>query len=435
MNKARHAIDIFTHAVAAVNPSTLIHNHLRWQYPYLIISGERIEHSSTKRLFVIGAGKAAALMAQTVEELLEDSISGGIVVTKHGHGLPLKRIKLYEAGHPIPDGGSVSATEEIVKLANQLTPDDTVLFLLSGGASSLLADYPEGSNLAEVQEVFGLLLKSGATIHEMNTVRKHISNVKGGQLTRQIYPARVYSLILSDVVGDDLEVIGSGPTVPDKTTFKDALEVLQKYDIINKAPAAVVQCIFEGCQGRKADTPKKGDPVFAYAYDEIIGSNRMALEAASKKAMELGYHPRIVTHTLQGEASKLGQLIAAEAIGYEGDLPACLLYGGESTVTIKGEGLGGRNMELALSAGTQIADHPNITILAAGTDGTDGPTDAAGAIVNATIMARAAATQVNPVHFLENNDSYTFFSKVDALLKTGPTQTNVMDLVVVLIQK
>ena len=435
MEKVQNALDIFTQAVGAVNPSMLIRRHLHWQSPYLTINGDRIELTPTKRLFIIGAGKAAALMTQTVEDILDDQITGGIVVTKHGHGLPMKKIKLYEAGHPIPDEGSVRATEEILKLADELTPDDTVIFLLSGGASSLLADYPKGSNLAEVQEVFGLLLSSGATIHEMNTVRKHISGVKGGQLARHIYPARLYSLILSDVVGDDLDVIGSGPTTPDKTTFEDALAVLLKFAIINKTPPAVVRCIFEGCKGNIADTPKEGDPSFSYTHNIIIGSNRIALDAASGKARELGYHPRIVTHVLQGESRTLGHVIAAEAIDYKGTLPACLLYGGESTVTIKGQGLGGRNMELALAAGTHILHHPNITILAAGTDGTDGPTDAAGAVVNAAIMKEALASQYNPAHFLENNDSYNFFSKVNALIMTGPTQTNVMDLIVVLIHE
>jgi hydroxypyruvate reductase len=435
MDNVQNAIDVFAHAVAAVNPSTLIHNHLRWQYPYLDICGERIEFSSRNRLFIIGAGKAAAQMAETVEEILHDQIAGGIVITKHGHGLPLKKIKLYEAGHPIPDERSVLATEEIRRLADELTADDIVLFLLSGGASSLLADYPTDSNLEEVQEVFGLLLKSGATIHEMNTVRKHMSNVKGGQLARHIYPARLYSLILSDVIGDDLDVIGSGPTVPDKTTFADALAVLLKHDMMKKTPPSLARCIVEGCEGKITETPKEGDPVFAFTHNKIIGSNRMALEAASEKAMELGYQPQIITHTLQGESSTLGHLIAVEAIHYKGSLPACLLYGGESTVTIKGEGLGGRNMELALAAGTQIIDYPNITILAAGTDGTDGPTDAAGAVVNAAIMKQAALIKFNPTHFLERNDSYHFFSTIDGLIKTGPTQTNVMDLIVVLIHE
>lgn len=434
MENVQNAIAIFKHAVASVNPATLIRKHLSWQSPCLTINAERIELSPSQQVFIIGAGKASACMALTAEELLGDQITGGIVVTKYDHGLPLKKIKLYEAGHPVPDEGSIRATEEIIELADRLTADDIVIFLLSGGASSLLADYPKGSSLAEIQAVFGLLLKSGATIHEMNTVRKHISNVKGGQLARHIYPARLYSLILSDVVGDDLDVIGSGPTVPDETMFADAMNVLLKYAIVDQIPPAVSHHLLEGCAGRIADTPKATDPVFANTQNKIIGNNRMALEAASKKAIEFGYQPRIITHSLQGESSTLGRIIAADAIAYRGRLPACFLYGGESTVTIKGNGRGGRNMELALAAGTQIVNHPNITILAAGTDGSDGPTDAAGAVVNAAIMRKALTSQYNPIHFLENNDSYSFFSAVNALLKTGPTQTNVMDLTIVLIE-
>jgi glycerate 2-kinase len=435
MDSLQNAVDIFAHAVAAVNPSTLLHHHLHWHFPYLTISGSRIDLTKSKRVFVIGAGKAAALMAQTVEEIFGDTITGGVVVTKYDHGLPLKKIRLYEAGHPIPDGNSVKATEEILKLAGQLTPDDIVLFLMSGGASSLLADYPKGSNLEEIQEVFGLLLKSGATIHEVNTVRKHLSNVKGGQLARHIYPARLYSLILSDVIGDDLDVIGSGPTVPDSTTFKDAKAILRKYDMINKTPPVLLRRISDGCQGKITDTPKEGDLRFVTTNNKIIGSNRIALEAAAIKAKELGYQPQVITDRLQGEASVLGTTIASDAVHYKGTRPACLLYGGESTVTIKGDGLGGRNMELTLAAGIAINDVPGITILAAGTDGTDGPTDAAGAFVDADMMKKAMASRLDPLRYLKNNDSYHFFLPLHALVKTGPTQTNVMDLVIVLIHE
>jgi glycerate 2-kinase len=433
MDSRQNAIDIFMHAVEAVKPSTLIRNHVCWQSRKLDIGDNVVELKSSSRLFVIGAGKASALMAQTMEEILGDIITRGIVVTKHEHGLALNKVRLIEAGHPIPDENSVRATEEIVKLVSDLTPDDLVIFLLSGGASSLLADYPEGSNLLEVQQTFDLLLKSGADIHEMNTVRKHISNVKGGQLAKHIYPARLYALILSDVIGDDLDVIGSGPTVDDKSTFKDAWNVLAKYGIINKIPAAIKQYMEEGCEGRIQDTPKKGDQSFINAHNIIIGSNSIALQAAASKASELGYHSIIITSILKGEASVLGQMLSKNAIEYQGLVPACLLYGGESTVTIKGNGLGGRNMELALAAGIDIVSHPNITVLSAGTDGTDGPTDAAGAVVNSTIMKKAMNGGDDPRQFLQRNDSYHFFSHANALIKTGATQTNVMDVMFALV--
>jgi glycerate 2-kinase len=433
MDSIQNAIDIFMHAVEAVKPSTLVRDDVRWKSSNLIINSNVVKLKPSSRLLVIGAGKASALMAQTLEEILGGAITDGIVVTKYEHGLALNKMKLIEAGHPIPDENSVRATEEIVKLVSGLTPDDIVIFLLSGGASSLLADYPKGSNLTEVQQVFDLLLKSGANIHEMNTVRKHISNVKGGQLAKLIYPAQLYSFVLSDVIGDDLDVIGSGPTVADKSTFKDAYNVLTKYNIIDQIPAAISQHIKEGFEVRIPDTPKEGDECFVNTRNIIIGSNKIALEGASNKASELGYHPIIITNALKGEASVLGQMLAMKAIEYKGAVPACLLHGGESTVTIKGTGLGGRNMELALAAGIKMSSHPNITILSAGTDGTDGPTDAAGAVVDSAIMKKAIDKGYDPVQYLQNNDSYNFFFHADALIKTGATQTNVMDIMLTLI--
>lgn len=432
MDSIQNAIDIFTHAVAAVKPSTLIQKHLSRQADHLMICGNRIPLHA--RVFIIGAGKAAALMAQTTEEIVGDVITDGLVVTKYEHGLPLCKIKLLEAGHPVPDENSLRATKEVMKLVLDLTPQDIVIFLLSGGASSLLADCPEGAHLTEVQEVFDLLLKSGADIHEMNKVRKHISNIKGGQLAKAIYPARLYALILSDVIGDDLDIIGSGPTAPDSSTFADALAVLNKYQITEKLPATVYQYLLDGYEGKIAETPKEGDVCFVNTHNSIIGSNRIALLAAAAKARTLGYDTHIITNTLKGEASIVGQSLAEEAMSWRGKRPTCLLYGGESTVTMKGKGKGGRNMELALAAGSRCYSQPNITILAAGTDGTDGPTDAAGAVVNATIMERAVKLHGSPTPYLENNDSYTYFLETDALVKTGPTQTNVMDIVIILIQ-
>jgi len=433
MNCTNDAVEIFKHAIAAVNPSTLIRNHIQWQNPNLIIGPRTYSINASNKVFIIGAGKASSIMAQTLEAILGDTITDGIVVTKYEHGLSLQIIKQIEAGHPIPDVNSVRSTEEIVKLVSGLSPDDVVIFLLSGGASSLLADYPQGSNLTEVQQVFDLLVKSGADIHEMNTVRKHISNVKGGQLAKHIYPARLCSLILSDVIGDDLDVIGSGPTVPDNTTFKEAWKVLAKYNITNKIPVSIADYILNGIAGKVPETIKEGDECFINTQNIIIGSNKVALEAASSKANELGYHSCIKTSTLKGEARALGKWIVEQAIEYKGLLPACLLYGGESTVTVKGNGLGGRNMELALAAGIELIQHNNITMLSAGTDGTDGPTDAAGAIANAAIIKAAINNNYDPQKHLDNNDSYNFFSNANALIKTGATQTNVMDVILVLI--
>lgn len=433
MNSFKNALTIFNHAVAAVNPSVLIHNHVHLNKQDLTISGNVIRLTANKKIFIIGAGKASAVMAHTLHDILGETITAGIVVTKYGHGLPLKSIKQMEAAHPVPDEQSVHATEQIVKLVTPLTADDIVIFLLSGGASSLLADFPPGSNLEEVQALYDLLLKSGATIHEMNTVRKHTSQVKGGQLAKKTFPAELYSLILSDVTGDDMDVIGSGPTVANKSTFADSLAVLTKYDLADKIPAPLYEHIIKGCEGKISDTPKQGDAIFANTHNLIIGSNLIALQAAANKASALGYQPHIITHTLKGEARATGKMLAEKAIAYNGSVPACLLYGGESTVNVKGKGLGGRNMELALAAGIAITSAPNITILSAGTDGTDGPTDATGAIVNAGIMKTALSKQLDATSYLNNNDSYNFFSQTNGLIKTGPTQTNVMDIMLALV--
>ena len=372
-------------------------------------------------------------MAQTVEEILGDAISGGVVVTKYQHALSLLKIKIIEAGHPIPDMNSLSATREMIQLVSDLTGNDIVLFVLSGGASSLFADCPGNLRLAEIQALYELLLKSGADIFEMNTVRKHLSKLKGGQLAKLVYPARLYSFILSDVIGDEMDVIGSGPTVPDKSTFEDAWNVLTKYNVINKVTHPILQYLKDGIEGKIPETPKDGDRCFDFTSNIIIGNNWIALKAAAAKAKELGYHDLIVTDRLQGEASLLGKTLSKKAIDYKGPRPACLLYGGESTVTVNGKGLGGRNMELALSAAIEIRSHTNITVLAAGTDGTDGPTDAAGAVADCTLINQALNNDYDPTEYLKNNDSYNFFSPFDALIKTGPTQTNVMDIVLTLI--
>ncbi|MGZ3951083.1 MAG: glycerate kinase type-2 family protein [Flavisolibacter sp.] len=433
MGTLQNAIAIFSAGVEAVNPSALVRNCLTWQRPYLTVDFTTIEVKPESKIFVTGAGKASALMAQTVEDILGDVITGGIVVTKYEHGADLQRITQIEAGHPLPDLNSITATKEILKLVSNLSTEDVVFFLLSGGASSLMADYPEGTHLQEVQKFYEVLLGSGADIHEMNTVRKHLSGVKGGQLAMHIYPAKLFSLILSDVPGDQLDIIGSGPTVPDQSSFEDAWNILTKYKVANTIAPSIVRHFKEGLEGKLPDTPKEGDPHFENCHNIIIGNNSIALKAAAEKARELGYSASIVTSRIQGEASVIGKRLAEEAIAFTGPRPACLLYGGESTVTIRGTGLGGRNTELALAAGIEILSHPNITILSAGTDGTDGPTDAAGAVVDSALVKKAIENKYDPMVYLKDNDSYHFFAPFQGLIETGATQTNVMDIIVLLI--
>ncbi|KAA2241433.1 DUF4147 domain-containing protein [Chitinophaga agrisoli] len=433
MSSPEIAIAIFREAVAAVQPQYLIPNQVQVQPNGLLIAGRHFPLQPDSRIFVAGAGKAAAAMAQAVEAIGIPHPLRGMVITKYEHALPLQQIKLAEAGHPVPDDNGVRATREMMDLLADVRPQDLVLFLLSGGASALMADMPPGASLADVQAVFDLLLKSGATIHEMNTVRKHISAIKGGQLALTVYPATLCTLILSDVVGDDLDVIGSGPTVPDRSSFADTQAILEKYQLQTRIPAVIRQHIQAGLEGKIAETPKPGHTGFSTTYNCLAGTNRIALEAAAKAAEAQGYQTTLLSSSVTGNAHTLAQALAQQAIRWAGPRPACLLMGGESTVVVTGNGLGGRNQQLALAAGIPLQSHPHITILSAGTDGTDGPTDAAGAVVNAAIMQHAADLALNPTDYLENNDAYHFFEKAGGLIKTGPTQTNVMDVMLALI--
>lgn len=403
-------------------------------------SGLIPEHA---HIVVAGAGKAAAAMALEAERIRGEKILGGLVITNRQPPLPLQKVRQIQAAHPVPDDDSLRATSMLLELvagtkfsaglpaeSGTSSGETVILFLLSGGASSLMADVPPGSSLAEIRQLFDALLKSGADIREMNTVRKHLSQVKGGQLLRHAYPVRVFTIILSDVTGNDPAVIGSGPTVPDPSTFAEAWSILEKYGLTASLPGGLRQHLEQGLAGAIPETLKPGDPACAHSCYTLAASNTLALEAARDHAAALGYHTRILTDSATGDARELGASLAQQAMDYRGPYPACLLAGGESTVIVKGSGLGGRNQELALAAGISLKDMPHITFLSAGTDGIDGPTDSAGAVINAGIMASAP----DPLPYLERNDAYHFFEKTGTHLKTGPTNTNVMDLMVMLIQ-
>jgi hydroxypyruvate reductase len=367
------------------------------------------------RIFVVGAGKASASMALGIEEALGSRISGGLLNVKYGHTAPLRYIELNECGHPLPDESGVAGARRIAAIAQSAQAGDLVICLISGGASALLP-YPAGDlTLAEKQEVTRSLLACGANIHEINAVRKHLSGIKGGQLAQMAHPAKVVSLILSDVIGDNLDVIGSGPTAPDSSTVADALAVLAKYGIETPAVRAL------------HETPKT-----SLAENIVVGSNRQALAAASGKARELGYTTLLLASTIEGETRDVARMHAAIAreirtSGNPVPPPACIVSGGETTVTLRGAGKGGRNQEFALAAAIDIAGLPNTLILSAGTDGTDGPTDAAGALADGSSADNSAQS------YLDNNDSYTYFGARDGLILTGPTGTNVMDIHVILV--
>lgn len=429
------AESIFHAAIAAVQPSQLIPQYLQLEGKLLRIGGQAFPISTQTHLYVIGAGKASAAMAQAVEKLLLPVITDGSIAVKYEYGLPLQKIQCIEAGHPLPDENGVQAARKICLLADKATADDLVICLLSGGASALLADYPPSSSLAELQTVAELLLSCGATIQEINILRKHLSYLKGGQLARHVYPAALVSLILSDVVGDPLDSIASGPTVPDSSSFADAWAIVEQYELKDRFPPRLMHILAAGKEGHLPDTPKKDDLVFRRTYNVLIGNNQLALNAAAAKASTLGYAVQVISNTITGEARTVAEQLIKEALTYKAATPVCLLYGGETTVSLKGRGKGGRNQELALAASIALQNtHRSITLLSAGTDGTDGPTDAAGAVIDQTTYSKAVQEGMQPEQFLNNNDAYHFFEKQGGLIKTGPTHTNVMDVIVLLIE-
>ena len=427
---------IFLDAVAAVHPAQLMQNNITVSpdRQSIVIAGATYPVSPGSRIWILGAGKASSAMAREAEQILTPSFPiQGFIVTKTGHTVPLKYLEQMEAGHPVPDQNSVAATVKMQAIAKQVGARDIVLLLLSGGASALLTDVPPGSSLEEVQQLFEVLLKSGADIREMNIVRKHLSAVKGGQLARLLAPATVCTLALSDVVGDDLSIIGSGPTVADPSTFAESLEIIRRYRLGDKIPAALLQWLQNGAAGKIPETPKPGSQELAHVHNYLAGTNSIALAAAEASAIRLGYHPVLLSNTVTGNVEDVAAWLIETAKAYKGPLPACLLAGGETTVVVTGNGTGGRNQQLALKAGILAGNNPNIIVLSGGTDGSDGPTNAAGAIVDASTFSRAQEAGINAVDYLRNHDAWTFFSKAGGLLVTGPTTTNVMDLMIVLL--
>ncbi len=393
-----------------------------------------------QRLLIIGFGKAACPMAKAVEDGLVGLNDKGLVITKYGHCERYRPgiVRIIEAGHPVPDENGMKGTDDIIRLLRDADEHTLVVCLISGGGSALLVSPADGITIDEKKRITGLLLRSGAGIHDLNAVRKHISRVKGGRLARLAYPAKVISLILSDVIGDSLDVIASGPTSPDSTTFADALSVLKQYGLTDEAQESILRTLREGERGIIPETPKEGDRIFENVENLIIGSNKKALTAAKEKAEDLGLSTNIISDTIRGEADEIGKWLAEKAISEKIDggaqrNPLCLISGGETTVTVRGNGLGGRNMELALAFAMEIDGIEGITLLSAGTDGSDGPTDAAGAIVDGGTLKNAREAGLDPSEFLRDNDSYNFFRRAGGLFVTGPTGTNVMDIQIVVI--
>jgi hydroxypyruvate reductase len=428
---------IFHAALQAVDPGEAIRTHVRRDGDRLWVSGREYDLGRYTALSLVGMGKAGAAMAAALEALLGERVRGGHVIVKYGHGAPLRRVTLHEATHPIPDEAGVRATRALIDFVSGRGPDELIICLISGGGSALSPAPSDGITLAEKQEVTRLLLGCGASIHEINALRKHISQLKGGQLARLACPATLITLVLSDVVGDSLDVIASGPTVPDTSTFADCLEILHRYDLREQVPAAIRRRLEAGVAGSIPETPKPTDPAFERTQTVIVGRNLQALEAASRCATALGYRALILSSAIEGETREVAKVhagIAKEVVasGHPIPAPACILSGGETTVTLRGQGTGGRNQEFVLAMALEIRDLPGIAVLSGGTDGTDGPTDATGAVADGTTCARAEQLGMQPRTALLNNDAYPFFDRLGDLLRTGPTQTNVMDVRIML---
>jgi hydroxypyruvate reductase len=434
----RDALAIFNAGLKSADPEAAIRRFVHRDDEMLDVARHRYDLSRYRNIYIVGAGKASARMAQAVEAILDDRIGDGAVIVKYGYRLATKKVKILEAGHPIPDRVGLDATAMVIGLLRKAAEDDLIVCLISGGGSALLSCPREGVSLERKQETTDLLLKSGARIQEVNAVRKHISQVKGGGLARSAYPATVVSLILSDVVGDPIETIASGPTAPDPSTYGDCVRILERYGLWKRIPYEVRELLEKGLRGEVAETPKKGDAIFAKVTNVVVGNNRLATHGAKQRARELGYQSCILSSLIEGEARDAALLhvaIAKEVLssGEPISRPACLVSGGETTVTLRGEGTGGRNQEFALAAAVEIDGSEEIVVLSGGTDGTDGPTDAAGGIVDGTTIRRARDKGLDARAHLQTNDSYPFLLATNDLLVTGPTFTNVMDLRLILV--
>lgn len=430
------AARIMKAALEAVDPHTAVLENFNFNNATLLADEKEYDIDSYERIFLVGAGKAGQPMAEAVSEVLGPRLLMGKVIVKEGYRskshIP-KNIEIIEAGHPIPDQRGINGAHEIIELLEGTTQDDLVICVISGGASALLVSPVVGVSLNDLQNLTYELLASGATVNEINTLRKHLERAKGGQIARYASPAKIISLILSDVVGDPLEVIGSGPTVPDPTTYSESLSILERLEIRDKIPGSIRDHLLEGKGGKFPETPKPGDSIFHGANNIIIGSNRTAAKAAFQQAEKEGFNSIILTNFLQGEAHQVGQFLGTivRQLAEQNEpisRPACIIVGGETTVTLKGDGRGGRNQELALGAVKELAGMENVALITLATDGGDGVTDAAGAVVTGSTLDNARTLNLDPRSYLDRNDSYNFFAPLGELIITGPTMTNVNDL-------
>lgn len=436
----RIALDCILSALNAVNPKQAVFNTVKRRENLLVIGRYKFDLTEYRNIYVLGGGKASGLMAEAIEEILGDKITSGIINVLKGTEkmVKTKKIKINGATHPIPGEEGVNSTKAMLEIARKAGKDDLIIALISGGGSALMPCPADPVTLEDKKTVTNLLLKCGATINEINVVRKHLSEFKGGQLAKTAYPATLVNLIISDVVGDPLDIIASGPTVPDSSTFQDAYNVLKKYDLLNKIPENIKKRIQLGLSGKIDETPKPGDKIFRNVHNILIASNRTACVAAVKKARELGINSMLLSTYIEGEARHVGAVLAGlakEIHNYDTPIkkPAVIVCGGETTVTVVGNGKGGRNQELALGSALKISGLNGIVIASVGTDGKDGTSDAAGAIVDGQTLKRAQKLGLDATKYLANNNSYMFFKKLGDAIFTGTTGTNVNDLIIIVV--
>ncbi len=432
------ALTSLEHALDAADPKKLLHAALSLENSCLHVGDLAFDLSKFKQVYVLGGGKASGAMAEALEEALGGHITAGLVNVPYGTQKTTRIVGLHEASHPIPDEKGVEGTRRMIQMAEQADENDLVICLLSGGGSSLMLMPREGLNLEDKRKITNLLLKSGAAINEVNAVRKHLSAFKGGWLAKKAYPATVLNLVLSDVVGDPLDAIASGPAVPDPSTFADASRILNKYGLWGTSPAPVRKVLSDGASGALEETPKPGDAVFKKVHSVVVGNNRVASLAALECLRSEGLNTVLLSATLEGEAAQAGKVLASVArevtvSGNPVPRPAGIVVGGETTVTVAGKGIGGRNQELTLSAALMLKGVKDCAVASLSTDGVDGPTDAAGAIADTYTLQRAQHLRLTPELFLSDNDSYSFFSKLGDLIHTGQTGTNVNDITVIVL--
>lgn len=433
------ALEIFHAGIKAVDPAICVPQYCSLKDNLFIVEKKIYNLDHYDQILVLGAGKASAAMGAALENILGDRITKGLIIVKYGHRQRLNKIDIAEAAHPVPDENGIIATQKLLDLARLSTKKTLVICLISGGGSALMT-LPAGEiTLKDKQDTTTALLACGATIHDINTIRKHLSQIKGGQLAKAVYPSDMLCIVMSDVVGNDLSTIASGPTIPDEGTYGQCLDTIHHYRIEDKIPETVIEHLTNGKNGLIFETPNPRDPIFKCVNQIIIADNMKALLMAQKKAKQLGYTPLLLSSMIEGETKEVAKMhtaIAKEALmtGYPVAPPACILSGGETTVTLKGKGKGGRNQEFALACAMGIESLANVVILSGGTDGTDGPTDATGAIADGQTLKRSQDMEFVPTDYFINNNAYPFFDQMGDLIKTGPTCTNVMDIRIMLIR-